>query len=63
MESIEDRGGTMKVGDLVKLTAALKPRLGVVIGFEHPGWVCVLRLNGDRAVWPITQMELINESR
>jgi hypothetical protein len=53
----------VKVGDLVKLTAALKPRLGVVIGFEHPGWVCVLRLNGDRAVWPITQMELINESR
>ncbi len=55
----------MNVGDLVKLTASLKPRLGVVIGiaFVTGDWYTVVRLNGQRAIWPKTQMEVISESR
>ena len=65
MESIEDRGGKMKVGDLVKLTATSTPRLGVVIGiaFKAGDWYTVARLNGQHAIWPKSQMEVISESR
>ena len=53
----------MKVGDLVKLTATLKARVGVIVGIDPCGWFSILRLNGQRTIWPRTQMEVISESR
>jgi hypothetical protein len=55
----------VKVGDLVKLTASGMPRLGVVIGiaFKAGDWYTVARLNGQHAIWPKSQMEVISESR
>ncbi len=53
----------MKIGDLVKLTATLKVRVGVIVGIDPCGWFSILRSDGTLSLWPESQMEVINENR
>ena len=56
----------MKAGDLVYLTAnpQTKRVLGLLISpWAVAGWCQVLVESGKITAWPVSQLELVNESR
>ena len=56
----------MKVGDLVYLTANPQSKrvLGLLIApWTVGGWCQVLVESGEITAWPVSQLEVVNESR